>query len=97
MQHRDDERAAIDHDLFTQEAGAHERGLFGRSAIQPAQDVDEDDNGDRDPDQPQQHFAKSVRTHLHPPLIQSGACSRASQAAQFELSHFSPRFDAADT
>ena len=85
VQHRNDEGAAIDHDLFTQEAGAHERRFFGGSAIEPAQDVDEDDNGDRDPDQPQQHFPKSVRTHLtlrsFSPAL---AVGRIRSAAQFE-------------
>jgi hypothetical protein len=64
VQHRNDKGAAVDHDLFTQEAGADESGLLGRSAVEPAQDVDENDDGDRYADQPQQHFPKSVRTHL---------------------------------
>ena len=36
MQHRDDESAAIDHDLFTQEARAHERRFFGGAAVASA-------------------------------------------------------------
>ena len=79
VQHRNDKGAAIDDDLFTQEAGAHERGFLGRSAVEPAQDVDKDDHDDRHPDQPQQHFPKSVRTHL---TLRS--FSRAHTAARIE-------------
>ena len=50
--------------LFAQEAGTDERRLFGGPAIEPAQNVDEDGDGDGNTDQPKQHFPQSIRTHI---------------------------------
>ena len=63
VQHRNDEGAAIHHHLLAHEAGAHERRLLGRAAIEPAQDVDGDHHDDRGNDQPQQESAKGLRGH----------------------------------
>ncbi len=64
VQHRNDESAAVDDDLFAQETGAYERRLFGGAAVEPTQNVNEDDDRDGDADQPQQHFPHGIRTHI---------------------------------
>ena len=84
VQHRDDESAAVNNYLFTEKSGAHKGCFLGGSAIQPAQDVDHDDDRNRDSNQPKQHFAKRVRTHrpLHTPSF------AARRLCQFHLRLF---------
>ena len=69
VQHRDDEGAAVDHDLLAEETGADERRFLGGPAIEPAQNVDEDDDGDaRGRSARAARSLKDIRTHITPPL-----------------------------
>ena len=87
VQHRNDEGAAVDHDLFAQEAGAHERRLLGGAAIEPAQDVDEDDDGDRRRRSATAALPPKYSHSYQPPLIAAGrAAARFDPVLSFSRS-----------
>ena len=65
MDHRPDERAAVDDDFFAQEPGPDERDLLGRPAIEPLQHPE--DYGDRHhrDDEPENQLADHFSRHGH--------------------------------
>ena len=74
---RQHEGAAIDHDTFAEQTGAHKGHFLRRTVVEPVHDVDDDgDHDDRD-DQPENQFANQSPRHLFLPLLP--ALSRADR------------------
>ena len=83
VQHRDDEGAAIDDDLFAAEAGPHEGGLHRGAAVEPAQQIGGDHHEDRQHDQPEDDLPQDLVTHRLPSRAAPPSPRRSRQVPIF--------------
>ena len=61
---RPNECAAVDHNFLSQEAGSHERDLFGGAAIEPMHHPIENEYRDHRGDEPQDNLSDELPCHL---------------------------------